>query len=73
MLKNSKGETEPSLKHLKRYLQRGDLSEIAAEVGISTWQASQVLAGRARNFHFLTKLIERVEQNKALYKKAQGI
>lgn len=69
----AKNRKKANLRHLKKYLQKGEIAEIAAEVGISTWQASQVIAGHAKNFMFLTKLIDRVERNKSLYEKAQAI
>jgi hypothetical protein len=61
------------LRHLKRYLQKGEIAEIMEEVGIKKAQASNVIAGRSSNFAFVERFLQRVEKNKALYEKAQTI
>lgn len=72
MPKSNKSDVA-TLHNLKKWLQKGELSEIAAEVGISNWQASQVMAGRSKNILFLTKIMERALHNKSLYEKARAI
>lgn len=59
--------------HLKQYLEKGELMEIAAEYELSYYQARAVMEGRKKHFDFLSKVLDRVERNKAIYDKAQGI
>jgi len=55
------------LRHLKKWLGRGEISEIMQEVGIGTRvQASNIIAGRCQNWLFVEKFLERVRRNKAL-------
>lgn len=71
---NSEGkEKNISLKEAKQYLQRGDLKEIAREVGLERGTVSNVLAGRSKNWKVMEKILERAERNKALKERAASI
>lgn len=54
------------LRPLKKWMQRGEITEICKEVGIKETQASNIVSGRSKNFQFVQKFLERVEKNKAL-------
>lgn len=62
------------LRHLKRWIGRGEISEIMKEVGISTRvQASNIISGRCQNWLFVEKFMERVRKNKALKEETLSI
>lgn len=61
------------LRHLKKFLQPGEIAEIREEVGIQKAQGSNIIAGRSTNWLFVEKFLERVEKNKALSEKAKSI
>ena len=62
------------LRHLKRWLRRGEIGEIMKEVGIGTRnQASNIIAGRCQNWDFVEAFMKRVEKNKALKERTQSI
>ena len=66
-------EKNLSLKDAKRYLQRGDLRDIAVETGLKRGQESNVLAGRSKNWTVVEKILQRAERNKALKERAESI
>jgi hypothetical protein len=55
-----------SLQEAKKYLQLGEIAEVAKEVGIGKAQASNVMKGRSTNWAFVEKILERAERNKAI-------
>ena len=69
------GNSRPAvtLKHAKQYLQKGDLTEIAGEAGVTRAQVSNVLAGRSKNWEIVKKVLERAERNKQLADRGQSI
>ncbi|HTF19392.1 MAG TPA: hypothetical protein VK658_15030 [Chryseolinea sp.] len=56
----------PDLRPLKRWLQKGEIAELAAEVGISSRQATNIITGKSANWLYVEKFLVRVERNKAL-------
>lgn len=61
------------LKHLKQWLQKGEIEEVAKEVGITPSQASNIISGKSSNYSFVEKILERAERNKALKLKVDSI
>lgn len=62
-----------SLKEAKKYLQIGDISEVAKEVGIGKVQASKVMNGKSTNWAFTEKIIARAEYNKAIKERSESL
>lgn len=65
---NEKNEVKAgvSLAEAKKYLQKNDLSEIAAELNLKRPAVSNVLHGRSKNFKVVQKIIERAQANKSI-------
>lgn len=61
------------LKPLKKWLQKGEIEEVAKEVGVTPAQASNIISGRSNNFDFAQRLYDRAEKNKALSQKVLSI
>lgn len=69
-----KGRDKPTdLRPLKKWLQRGEIQELCTEVGIKETQASNIIAGRSKNWPFVKKFLERVEHNKALNQRIEEL
>jgi hypothetical protein len=68
--KRKRGE---SMRKVKRYLQSGDITEIAAEVGVTTKTVGNIIAGRSTNWLIAEKLVARAEHNKAIKERAQSL
>ena len=61
------------LRKWKDYLQRCDIMETAAEVGITTDQASKVMSGKSTNWEFARRIFEKAQRNKALKDQIESI
>jgi hypothetical protein len=61
------------LRHLKKWLEKNDISDAAREVGITPIQASNVMSGRCQNWTFSKIIIEKAAKNKALSELANSI
>jgi len=61
------------LRHLKVWLQKGDIEEEALNEGITPVQASNIMAGRSKNFSFMNRIIAKAAKNKALKELAESI
>jgi hypothetical protein len=61
------------LKHLKEWLDKNDIADAAKDVGISPQQASNIMAGRCKNWSFTEKIIEKAKKNKALIELANTL
>lgn len=61
------------LRPLKQWLQKGEIEEVANEIGVTPSQASYIISGRSRNFGFVEKILARVEKNKALKDKVESL
>jgi hypothetical protein len=68
----NEGKTGISLGDAKKYLQRNDLSEIAAEMNLRRGAISNILYGRSKNFRVAEKILERAERNKAIMERAKS-
>lgn len=66
-------ELREDLQNAKRYLQRGELKEVAKEVGVHKQAVTDVLNGRSVNWIIIEKIIERAEKNKSLIVRAQAL
>jgi 3-oxoacyl-[acyl-carrier-protein] synthase III len=66
-------ELREDLQNAKRYLQKGELKEVAAEVGVHKQAVTDVLNGRSVNWNIIEKIIERAEKNKNLVVRAQAL
>jgi Holliday junction resolvasome RuvABC DNA-binding subunit len=55
---------ELDFEEVKKWLQYGDIAELAKQFGISRNAASAILNKRKKNFKFMAKLIERATENK---------
>lgn len=54
------------LRPLKKWLQKGEIEEIAKETGIHPTQATNIIKGKSLHVDFVSRFLERVEKNKAL-------
>jgi hypothetical protein len=59
------------IKHLKKWLGPGDISEIAAEVGVTVKTVGNTLHGRSWNWAVADKIIERAEKNRTIVSRAE--
>jgi hypothetical protein len=65
--------TSTDLRPLKKWLQRGEMTELCTEVGICRSQGANVVSGKSKNWMFVEKFLERVEKNKGLHQRAQAL
>jgi hypothetical protein len=63
----------PSLAGAKKYLGPNDITEIAAEVGVTVKTVGNTLHGRSWNWEVAKKILERAEQNKEIAVRAGSL
>lgn len=66
-------EEKIDLRPLKKWLQRGQITEICDEIGIKETQASNIIAGRSTNWLFVKLFLDRVENNKRLKQRIEDL
>ena len=59
------------VKAIMQWLDKGDVKRLASEEGISERQASNVIAGKCRNYKFLSRLADEAEHNMRLATRTQ--
>lgn len=66
-------EIRETLKNAKKYLQRGELKQVAEEVGVGEQSVTDVLAGKYMNWDVVNKVIARAEANKAILERGKSL
>jgi hypothetical protein len=61
--------TELNRAEIKKHLNKGDLTKIAADFNVSRTTVSLVFRGERNNIRILEAIIEKAEQNKAITEK----